>query len=617
MRWILRGVIGLAVVAILVAVVAVVTVGTTDFTAYRDDIAAAVEDATGRRITIGGRIEQNILTLSPSIRLTGLAVANADWGSRPQMLTAKRAEIEIALLPLISREIKVTRFRLTGADLLLETNAEGAANWLFAGKAGEESGTPSEAPDNTASSAVPVVPLLKHVRIEESVVTFRDGRSGLISRLRIEKVAAQAATFESAIAFSARGAYNGLAVAAEGTFGQLDALFRRVRNYPMAAALTVGRSRLRASGAADLSGALPAISGSVEGELLDLDQIAAATGRSDGKPAPAKSAEPGGTVTQNPGGALVLFPEDELPLGILGLFNGKFTIGMKRLVVARNAFNKVRAEVALRDGRVAVRKFISRLAKGRIAGTLRLDIGSRTPKIAADLRASRISSGAVLRQAHDEPLIDAPVAAHIRVSGAGRSARAIASTLKGPVTVTIGRGPVANRLFDVATTDLLKLLARKPGRLWVVCGEFALQFDGRGVGRGRQLVLDTNRVTFYGQGAVNLGRESLDFRFVPAGKGVSLTRIASVLPISIAGSLTRPDISVEATAIPKRAATELLGLVTQPFGTTKGETAARRRCGSREAAETSGRNEKPRARKSKSGAGRLLDDLKKLNPFRE
>lgn len=617
MRWFLHGAIGLAVVAILVVVVAVVTVGTTDFTAYRDDIAAAVEDATGRKVTIGGRIEQNILTSSPSIGLTDLAVANADWGSRPQMLTARRAEIEIALLPLIGGVIKVTRFRLTGADLLLETNAEGAANWLFAGTVSEDSGTPPEAPDNIASSAVPVVPLLKHVRIEESVVTFRDGRSGLISRLRIDKVAAQAPTFESAIAFRARGAYNSLAVAAEGTLGQLDALFGRVRNYPVAAALTVGRSRLRASGAADLSGPLPEISGSVDAEMLDLDQIAAATGRGDGKPEPAKKGESGGTTTRNPGEAPVLFPEDELPLGILGVVNGNIAIGMKRLVVARNAFDRVRAEVALQDGRMAVRKFSSQLAKGRIAGTLRLDIGSRTPKFAADLQASRISSGAVLRQVLGEPLIDAPVAARARISGAGRSAHAIASTLKGQVTVVIGRGSVANRLFDVATTDLLKLLARKPDGLRVVCGEFALQFDGRGRGRGRLLVLDTNRVTFYGQGTVNLGRESLDFRFVPAGKGASLTRLASILPISITGSLTDPDISVEATAIPKRAATELLGFVTRPLRATKGKNDARRKCGAREATEESGSKQRPRAKKNKSGAGRLLDDLKKLDPFRE
>ena len=616
MRWILRGAIGLAVVAMLVVVVAIIAVGTTDFTAYRNDIAAAVEDATGRRVTIGGRIEQSFLAASPSLVLTELAVANADWGSRPQMLTAKRAEIEIALLPLIGGAIKVTRFRLTGADLLLETNTAGAANWLFAGKAGEISGTPSAAPDDAASPAVPVVPLLKRVRIEDSVVTFRDGRSGLVSRLRIEKVAAQAPTFESAIAFDARGAYNGLAVASEGTLGQLDALFRRVRKYPVAVALTVGRSRLRASGAADLSGPLPEISGSVDAELLDLDQIAAAVGRRDGKPAPAKSGEPAGTAARNPGGAPVLFPEDELPLGILGLFNGTLKVGMNRLVVARNRFDQMRADIVLRDGRMVARNFASRLAKGRIAGAVRLDIGRRLPKFAADLQASRISSGEVLRQALGEPLFDAPVAVRAQVSGIGRSAHAIASTLKGPVTITIGKGPVADRLLDVATTDLLKLLAMKPGRLAVVCGAFALRFDGRGMGRGKHLVFDTNRVTFYGRGAIDLKRESLDFRFVPAGKGVSLTQLAGLLPIAITGTLTRPAVAIEATAVPKRAASELLGFFTRPFAGGNGEGKTRRGCGARKAQAKTGAAKQPGA-KSKSGAEGLLDDLRKIIPFRE
>ena len=616
MRWILRGAIGLAVAAILVFVVAIVAVGTTDFTAYRADIAAAVEDATGRRVTISGRIEQNILTSSPSIALTDLAVANADWGSRPQMLTAERAEIEIALLPLIGGAIKVTRFRLTGADLLLETNAEGAANWLFAGQVGEESGTSSAAPDKKASPAMPVVPLLKRVRIDDSLVTFRDGRSGLVSRLRIERVAAQAPTFESAIAFEARGAYNGVAVTAEGMLGQLSALFRRVAKYPVAAKLHLGRSRLRASGAADLSGPLPEITGSVEADLLDLDQIAAATGKGRRVPAPEENTTTGKPTAHKQMGATVLFPRYELPLGILGLFNGNLKTGIRRLVFARNQFDEIRADIALRDGRMAVRNFASRLAKGRVAGILRLDIGSRTPNFAADLRASGISSGEVLRQALGERPFDAPVAVRAQVSGVGRSAHDIASTLKGPVTVAVGKGAVANRLFDIATTDLLKLLAQKPGGLAVVCGAFALRFDGRGVGGGKHLVLDTDRVTFYGRGAVDLARETLDFRFVPAGKGASLAQFASILPIAITGALTRPAVTIEASAIPKRVANELLGFVTRPFTDGSGKGTARRGCGARKAQTKAGAAKKPRA-KNKFGAERLLDDLRKINPFRE
>lgn len=616
MRWILRGAIGLALLAAAAAVAAVVLASATDFNAYRDEIAAAIKKQTGRDVRIGGEIEQNVLTLSPSISLAGLSVANAGRGSRPRMLTAERIELEVALLPLIGGEIRVKRFRLTGADLLLETDAGGTPNWLFAQAGGKKPGKASGAGGDKAGAAASAIPFVRNLAIRDSVVTFRDGRSGLETRLRIDEVAAQAPTFESAINVRARGTYNGVAVAADGKLGQLANLFARVANFPVAANLQFGRSSMAIAGNADLSGALPGVAGEIKADLLDLDEIAAATGRGRGGTAPTAGAETSKSGAAGKDRQSRLFPRDELPLGILGLFDGRLKVRIERLVVARSAFDAVRADILLRSGRMAVRKFRSRLARGRLTGTASLDIGSRRPQFAADLQASGISSGDVLHRLTGEPLVRAPVAIRARISGAGRSAHAIASTLKGPVALTMGEGPVANRLFEVATTDLLTLLAQKRGRLRVVCGVFAFRFDGRGVARGRQLILDTNRVTFYGQGAVNLRRESLDFQFVPAGKGISLARFASILPISIAGSLTRPAVAIEAAAIPERVASELLGIVTRPLEAVRGKKEAQRGCGARRAAAGPAPKKKPAAER-KSGTGLLLDDLKKLNPFRE
>ncbi|MCY3829620.1 MAG: AsmA family protein [Rhodospirillaceae bacterium] len=615
MRWILRGAIGLALLAAAVAATAIVLVSATDFTAYRDEIAAAVKRETGREVRIDGRIEQSVLTLSPSISMAGLTFANADWGSRPEMLTAERVELEVALLPLIGGEILVKRFRLTGADLLLETDTAGTANWLFGQADGRQSGPESGADGDGSGAYRPVFPFVKDLEIAASVVTFRDGRSGLETKLRIEQIAARAPTFDSPVNVEARGAYNGVPVAAEGSMGQIAGLFGRVANYPVAAKLQFGRSTLEGAGKADLTGALPVVVGEMKAELLDLDEIAAATAKGRGGPAPSgKSGTPksGAARQDRPPG---LFPRDDLPFGILGLFDARLKVRMKRLVVARNAFDAVGADIVLRKGRLDVDRFSARWTSGSVAGKARFDASSRRPRFTADLRASRIEVGEVLRQALGEPVVRTLAAVTMRISGAGHSIRGIASTLKGPVTVVIGKGPVANRLFDVATTDLLALLAQKPAGIEVVCGAFALRFDGRGLGRGRQLVLDTNRMTFYGQGAVDLGRESMDFRFVPAGKGISLGQFAGLLPISITGRLTRPAVAIEAAAIPKRVASELLGFVTRPFGAAGGENGARRGCGVRKAQAKSGSKEKPAAG-GKSGAKRLLDDVKKLNPFR-
>ena len=142
--------------------------------------------------------------------MTDISFANAVWGSRPQMMTAQRAEIEVALFPLIGGTIEVRWFRLTGADLLLETNEKGAANWLFGKQGGTASGKASRKGGDQVATAEPAIPFVRKLQIADSVVTFRDGRSGLVSKVRIEEAGARAPAFDSAIAFEARGAYNGV-----------------------------------------------------------------------------------------------------------------------------------------------------------------------------------------------------------------------------------------------------------------------------------------------------------------------------------------------------------------------------------------------------------------------
>src|SRR5690606_5752163 len=57
---------------------------------------------------------------------------NAPWGSRPDMLTAKRVEVEIALLPLLARRVRIEGLEVIEPDLVLEVDRNGNGNWQFA-----------------------------------------------------------------------------------------------------------------------------------------------------------------------------------------------------------------------------------------------------------------------------------------------------------------------------------------------------------------------------------------------------------------------------------------------------------------------------------------------------
>ncbi|MEQ8699787.1 MAG: AsmA family protein, partial [Bauldia litoralis] len=170
MRRLVKIGLGVVAVAVVAAVALVVFVSAADFGAYRNEIAAAVEQQTGRKITIAGDIDQSVLTLSPSIVLNDVSFSNAPWGRRPQMVTAKRIEISLDLIPLLSGDFHVRRFTLIGADVLLETNAKGEGNWAFWSKE-KRAETLAKGKSSSASAAI------QNLHIKDSLFTFYDGRS--------------------------------------------------------------------------------------------------------------------------------------------------------------------------------------------------------------------------------------------------------------------------------------------------------------------------------------------------------------------------------------------------------------------------------------------------------
>ena len=100
-------------------------------------------------------------------------------------------EVELALLPLLSRQVEVRRLLLVEPDILLETDAEGRPNWWF-GKATPSSAAPPNAtrrripPAETAQAAGRRLNLsVGRVAIKAGRVTWRDGRTGASRTLGI------------------------------------------------------------------------------------------------------------------------------------------------------------------------------------------------------------------------------------------------------------------------------------------------------------------------------------------------------------------------------------------------------------------------------------------------
>ena len=219
LKWVLGGIVVL-LVAVVVAAVAIVK--SLDLNQYRELIAEQIEATTGRKVVIGGPIDLE-LSFSPALALSDVSLANAAWSKDPQMVAVKRFEAKVALMPLLSKQVRIERIVLSGADIRLETDANGVGNWVLKQEPGAEPAAPAPAPTEEAQGEA-LIPAFDEVAVEDSMLTYRDGRTGQVTTVAVEKFKASAPSRNAPMEIDFSGRYNDNPIEAKGTLGALESL---------------------------------------------------------------------------------------------------------------------------------------------------------------------------------------------------------------------------------------------------------------------------------------------------------------------------------------------------------------------------------------------------------
>lgn len=205
-------------VAAITAATAIVSliaiVKSIDFNEYKHVLSQQVRGATGRELIIAGPLELK-LGLVPTVVATEIRFGNIATGSRPVMARIDRIEAKVALLPLLTRRVHVHRLILAGADILLETDAKGRANWQFDG-AGEAASSTADTPPTQFD--------IREMRIEDSRLAWRDGATGETRLVRISHLAFAPENGGKVLDVAAKGEVDGFAIDASGTMGGLALL---------------------------------------------------------------------------------------------------------------------------------------------------------------------------------------------------------------------------------------------------------------------------------------------------------------------------------------------------------------------------------------------------------
>ena len=158
----------------------------------------------GRDVHIDGTVEVD-LGAEPLIRLTGLRVGNPAWAETPNQLQIERAEVQIALRPLLDRVLFFPQIDLAGVTVDLEVAPDGRASWRSDADAGSGFGPP----------------LLGRVSIDDATVSYHDRRDDRRVQVHLAQLAQDHDNSSDKMSLDASGDVDGNAFRISGTSGIL------------------------------------------------------------------------------------------------------------------------------------------------------------------------------------------------------------------------------------------------------------------------------------------------------------------------------------------------------------------------------------------------------------
>lgn len=613
--------IGVPIVLVAVIVGAVVALNYTDFNRYKPLIAEETRKATGRDLAISGNLRLNI-SLTPGVVVDGMTLSNAAWGSRSDMVSIRRLEAQFALTSLIFGAVEIKRIELTGADILLETNRQGHANFAF--EPPEAVSAERKQPGEVDAGAG-VFALIDEVEIRESRLTYISAATGVTYSTVAESLTLGGDGPDEPMGLVYTGNYNGAPVRANARLGAFADLLEPGRPWavdltldaggaavtvngtiaePLAArgfdlAITVRGNRLGdvsvLAGAEIPSLGAYSISARMTGDAgsaINLAELKAKIGNSDfaGDATVTLTGERPfidadisssridlailGDVAGDTDGAGWqkaamkpdrIFPDDPLPLEGLKAVDADLQFDAAAVTGRGPPLLNAAVILSLKGGLLDVESFKAKLYGSTLDGSVQIDGRAETAGLAARATLRKVDLGPVLAETALADTVEGQVNFDFDVTGRGNSVRRIMASLDGRVSLVMGRGRVRSRILQTWVGGprriLSNVLTRNVGGYTAINCALGVFDIEKGVATTGGFLLDTDVAAFVGDGTIDLSTEGLGLIVRPVIKKMTLS---AAVPVHIRGTLANPAYSLDSTAVARRVGGLLGGLVYPP-----------------------------------------------------
>jgi uncharacterized protein involved in outer membrane biogenesis len=607
----ITGFVLLALILVILAFAATFDVGK-----YKAAIEAKAKDATGRTVTIGDI--RLAASLTPTVTLTDVSVANAPWGTRPQMAVIKRLDVHAELLPLLTGRLAIDGVSLDQPDLWLETDARGRGNWEFGSPVSRSSDHQEgqnalslggidikglklsyKDRDRTATATAKALavrgPLhnlvVRTLQANDLAIVLMQGKTetdlgvreadltadGKITALGITNLALNDVTllnkgegspFEASVAKLSldkdgnllfNGSLNGQDVRAAGSLAPV-AVLAAVKN-PFPAKLTIDGLGMKAETDLEVSvnHGRPTIKGKVSIPAFAL--------------APAKPAKGEKAVVNAPTSGSQIFSDAALPWSALNDADAAVQVSLAKLTLPNGiVVSDVALPVDLAKGKLAVNDVKANLAGGTLTGSLTAAASDKS--VAVKIEGAGLSAETIAKEINKSDLItQGPIDLHVDVRGKGNSLHAIMASLDGSLLAGMGESKIKNTNLNLVGGDLLQLVsaANPAGNqdpyTAARCGVANFQITDGVARTNNGIAFVTDKMQITSSGTVNLGTEQIDLAVHPkatGGLGIGLGALAQAIKVS--GPLANPGVSIDKAGAAKSVG--VLGLAFATGGTS-------------------------------------------------
>lgn len=567
-------------------------------------LAEQISTATGRAFRIDGDLSIHLFP-TIAVRANDVALANADWGSQPDMLRFRKAAFEISLRDLLDRRIRILSVEVEDAEILLEGDGAGRYNWQFAPH------------PRDGAKAAPSLEMDRFL-LSGAHVTYRDARKGASRDVEVAI---------DSIGLHANGDRDQLSGVfklgpqewkAEGEVGRVARMLAGAEDWPFDIALSTDGATVSAAGNLGTGPRAGSLEAALKLQVSDAKVLRNISAAASALPMPVEATA---TLRRAPDE----WRFDELKLSIAGqALNGRVTlqtrpprprvdaelssaaIDLKKWLTAEPAaaaktpraplfgdkplftfdalpeiplqiqvkvdrlnvpgmpgVSGLQARLISDQGRLTIEPLsfaaVGGSVHGRVGLTLRM---GEAPRTDLQLTARSLSVEDLDAQRGGKHFKGGRANLDLKLGMTGRTPRSLAGTSHGDVQLSVRdvglTGRAATLDQDILARLLDTLLPKQASSkdLVVQCLVARLPLRNGVAAIDRSIVMETPQIAVAASGEINLAKQTIQLAFLPrVKKGLDLNPGSLVQLLLLKGSLENPEFTIDPKGTVRQAAT--------------------------------------------------------------